>query len=169
MPERFWAVCLHGDSLVCHLTKIIYESLPSRGFILTTWTCVSDSTSSFSSETVWYKPNLLAEILDTIFRDHLCIGYQNWYHQMGELWTLLEFPCSLYLTCNMVLDMDGSLSSVLLYIMIFSILELYGIKFWYELQGKILLAIVTPAFGVILDSMGKVWTNSSSASANNLE
>ena len=31
------------------------------------------------------------------------------YRQMGELRTLFEFACSLYLTCNMVLDMDGSI------------------------------------------------------------
>ena len=48
---------------------------------------------------------------------------------MGELWTLFEFASSLYLACNMVLDMDGSISRVLLGIMIFSILRLYGIKF----------------------------------------
>ena len=36
-----------------------------------------------------------------------------YYRQMGELWTLFEFACSLYLTCNMVLDMDGSISRVL--------------------------------------------------------
>ena len=52
-----------------------------------------------------------------------------WYRQMGELLTLFEFACSLYLTCNMVLEMDGSISRVLLCIMIFSILRLYGIKF----------------------------------------
>ena len=51
------------------------------------------------------------------------------YHQMGELWTLFEFASSLYLACNMVLDMDGSISRVLLCIMIFSILRLYDIKF----------------------------------------
>ena len=43
---------------------------------------------------------------------------------MGELWTLFEFACSLYLTCNMVLEMDGSISRVLICIMIFSILRL---------------------------------------------
>ena len=54
-----------------------------------------------------------------------------WYRQMGELWTLFEFACSLYLTCNMVLDMDGYISRVLVRtcIMIFSILRLYGMKF----------------------------------------
>ena len=51
------------------------------------------------------------------------------YRQMGELWTLFEFACSLYLTCNMVLEIDGSISRVLLCIMIFSILRLYGMKF----------------------------------------
>ena len=51
------------------------------------------------------------------------------YRQMGGFWTLFQFACSLYLTCNMVLDMDGSISRVLLCIMIFSILRLYGIKF----------------------------------------
>ena len=51
------------------------------------------------------------------------------YRQMGELWTLFEFAFSLYLTCNMVLDMVGSISRVLLGFMIFSILRLYGIKF----------------------------------------
>ena len=56
---------------------------------------------------------------------HTC----NPYRQMGELWTLFEFACSLYLTCNMVLDTDGSISWVLLCIMIFSTLRLYGIKF----------------------------------------
>ena len=57
------------------------------------------------------------------------------YRQMGELWTLFEFACLLYLTCNMVLDMDGSISRFLLCIMIFSISRLYGIKFstnWTE-------------------------------------
>ena len=43
------------------------------------------------------------------------------YRQMGELWTLFEFACSLYLTCNMVLEIDGSISRVLLCIMQFSI------------------------------------------------
>ena len=52
-----------------------------------------------------------------------------WYRQMGELWILFEFASSLYLTCNMVLDMDVSISRVLLGIMIFSILRLYGIRF----------------------------------------
>ena len=54
------------------------------------------------------------------------------YRQMGELWTLFEFASSLYLECNMVLDMDGSISRVLLCIMIFSILRLYGIKFSFN-------------------------------------
>ena len=53
----------------------------------------------------------------------------NRFRQMGELWTLFEFACSLYLTCNMVLEMTGSISRVLSCIMIFSILRLYGIKF----------------------------------------
>ena len=54
---------------------------------------------------------------------------KNGYRQMGELWTLLEFACSLSLTCNMVLVMDGGKSRFLLCIMIFSILRLYGVKF----------------------------------------
>ena len=55
---------------------------------------------------------------------------------MGELWTLFEFASSLYLACNMVLDMDGSISRVLLCIMIFSILRLYGIKFSINYKEK---------------------------------
>ena len=42
-------------------------------------------------------------------------------------------------------------------------------KIKYKLKGKILLAKVTPAFGVTLDGMEKFWTNSSSALVNNLE
>ena len=57
------------------------------------------------------------------------------YRQIGELRTLFEFACSLYLTCNMVLDMDGSISRVLLCIMIFSILRSYGTEFSINQMG----------------------------------
>ena len=69
--------------------------------------------------------------LVTLQNDHNQNGHTEWdhYRQMGELWTLFEFACSLHLTCNMVLEMDGGISRVLLCIMIFSILRLYGIKF----------------------------------------
>ena len=92
-------------------------------------------------------------------------SYMNGYRQMGELWTLFEFACSLYLTCNMVLDMDGSISWVIISIswvllcfMIFSMLRLYGIKFRINQKEKILLGKVTPGFGVTLDGIGKLWT-----------
>ena len=55
--------------------------------------------------------------------------------QMGEFWTLFEFACSLYLTCNMALEMDGNISRVLLCIMIFSILRLNGINL-VQFKGK---------------------------------
>ena len=67
------------------------------------------------------------------------------YRQMGQLWTLFEFACSLYLTCNMVLDMDGGISRVLLCIMIFSILRLYGMK-WisnYITLHRVMLDVIT--------------------------
>ena len=67
------------------------------------------------------------------------------YRQMGQLWTLFEFACSLYLTCNMVLDMDGGISRVLLCIMIFSILRLYGMKRIsnYITQHRVMLDVIT--------------------------
>ena len=48
-------------------------------------------------------------------------------------------------------------------------IEIVSHKIKFKLKGKILLAKVTQAFGVTLDGMGTLWTNSSSASVNNLE
>ena len=79
------------------------------------------------------------------------------YHQMGELWTLFEFASLLYLACNMVLDMDGSMhiTGLIRYYDIFHI-NIARHKIKHQLKGKILLAKVTPAFGVTLDGMGKL-------------
>ena len=73
--------------------------------------------------------SLYKTVMPLVSTVHQGLPYMHCYRQMGELWTLFEFACSLYLTCDMVLDMDGSISRVLLCIMIFSILRLYGIKF----------------------------------------
>ena len=42
----------------------------------------------------------------------------------GELWTLFEFACSLYLTSNMVLDMDGNISHITGLIMYYDIFHI---------------------------------------------
>ena len=81
--------------------------------------------------------------------------------------TLFEFAYSLHLTHNMLVEMDGRISQTVFYVTIFSKLRLKGNKF--EISGKILAAKVNSAFGVTLDTQGKLWTVGSFAAVNDLE
>ena len=122
--KELWHVSLLSLTVIISNIYTVWENC-FRVVVQITQKCEMDITTR-RIEYSWhvtcycfYRENLLSQI-------NL---YIPWYRQMGELWTLFEFACSLYLTCNMVPEMDGSISRVLICIMIFSILRLYGIKF----------------------------------------
>ena len=97
-----------------------------------------------------------------------CGGNCQIYRQMGELWTLFQFECSLHLTHDMVAEMDGNISWVLFCITIFYIRIWNGMKFG-KIRRKNIAVQSYPSIWGNFGRPGKFWTAVSLGIVNDLE